>query len=112
MVVHHDAEVDGIGPIAALRAFELPDYIPLLDAAIEACDDLVVNIELKELPGEASYDAGYPLARLVAQLVADHGFAGRVIVSSFDLQALDAAVAAGVEAGRGAGTQQACTRAG
>ena len=105
MVVHHDAEVDGIGPIAALRAFELPDYIPLLDAAIEACDDLVVNIELKELPGEASYDAGYPLARLVAQLVADHGFAGRVIVSSFDLLALDAAVAAGVEAGRGAGTQ-------
>src|SRR5579862_4337820 len=68
LVVHHDADVPGLGPVAALRAADLPAYVPLLDAALDACAGLVVNVELKELPGEAGYDAGYPLARLVARL--------------------------------------------
>lgn len=97
LVVHHDAVVTDadrpLGPIAALQVADLPTYIPLLDAAIEACGDLVVNIELKDLPGEPGYDPGHPLARLVAQFVADHGLLGRVVVSSFDLPALDAALA-------------------
>ncbi len=92
LVVHHDVAVAGLGPIASLPVAALPSYLPLLDAAIEACGDLVVNIELKDLPGEPGYDAGYPMARRVAQFVADCALAGRVIVSSFDLQALDAAL--------------------
>jgi glycerophosphoryl diester phosphodiesterase len=96
LVVHHDATVAGFGPIASLRVSDLPSYVPLLDSAIEACRDLMVNVELKDLPGEPAYDVGYPLARLVARYVAaDRALAARVIVSSFDLQALDAAV--GVE---------------
>jgi glycerophosphoryl diester phosphodiesterase len=92
LVVHHDAAIDGMGPIASLRVADLPPYVPLLDAAIEACRDLVVNIELKDLPGEPGYDASYSLARRVGQFVADGDLTGRVIVSSFDLQALDAAL--------------------
>lgn len=98
LVVHHDVEVTGLGPIASLRVAELPSYIPVLGAALDACADLVVNIELKELPGEAGYDRTYPLARMVARFVAEHGhdhpWAGRIIVSSFDLLALDAVLEA------------------
>jgi glycerophosphoryl diester phosphodiesterase len=94
LVVHHDVAVVGLGPIAALRAAELPSYVPLLDSAIDACGDLVVNVELKDLPGEPGYNIGYPLALRVARFVADRALAGQVIVSSFDLKALDAAVAA------------------
>ncbi|MDQ6615710.1 MAG: glycerophosphodiester phosphodiesterase [Actinomycetota bacterium] len=92
LVVHHDPDVAGVGVIASLRAADLPPHVPLLDGAIDACGDLVINIELKDLPGEPGYDPAYPLARQVAQLVADRALVGRVIVSSFDLVALDAAM--------------------
>jgi glycerophosphoryl diester phosphodiesterase len=94
LVVHHDVEVEGFGPVSSLRVVDLPPYIPLLDAAIDACEDMVVNIELKDLPGEPGYDPTFLLARLVAQFVTAGHLADRVVVSSFDLFALDAAVAA------------------
>ncbi|HEX3541752.1 MAG TPA: glycerophosphodiester phosphodiesterase [Acidimicrobiales bacterium] len=93
LVVHHDADLPGRGPIVSLRLSELPPSVPQLDAALDACGDLVVNIEVKALPGEADYDPTYGLGRLVARFVADRGIAGRVVVSSFDLSALDAALA-------------------
>jgi glycerophosphoryl diester phosphodiesterase len=96
LVVHHDVDIVGLGPIAALPVADLPAYVPLLEAAMDACGNLVVNIELKDLPGEPGYDPGHSLARRVAQFVVDRSSsagprAGRVIVSSFDLSALDAA---------------------
>jgi glycerophosphoryl diester phosphodiesterase len=94
LVVHHDPVVAERGPISSLRVADLPPYIPLLDAALDACgDDLVVNVELKDLPGEPGYDTRHLLARQVARFVVDHGLLGRVVVSSFDLSALDAALA-------------------
>lgn len=94
LVVHHDAELPGRGPIASLVAAELPSSVPGLDAALDACGDLLVNIELKALPGEPDFDPTYGLGRMVARLVAGRGRAGRVVVSSFDLSALDATLAA------------------
>jgi len=101
MVVHHDAGISGFGPISSLRVADLPAYVPLLEAAIEACGDLMVNIELKDLPGELGYDPTYPLARMVAQFVTDGHLVDRVVVSSFDLRAVDAAreVEPGLETG-------------
>ena len=93
LVVHHDAALPGRGSVASLTAAELPPSVPRLDAALDSCSDLLVNIELKALPGEPDFDPAYRLARLVARFVADRGRAGRVIVSSFDLSALDAALA-------------------
>jgi glycerophosphoryl diester phosphodiesterase len=90
LVVHHDSSIPGRGPVAALRVVDLPPEVPLLEAAVAACGDLLVNIELKELPGEAGYDAAYPLAALVAEFVIDGDLVGRVLVSSFDLAAVDA----------------------
>jgi glycerophosphoryl diester phosphodiesterase len=99
LVVHHDVAVEGVGPIASLPRADLPPHVPLLAVAIEACGDLIVNIELKDLPGEPGYDPGYPLARLVAQFVVERALEGRIIVSSFDLLALDAAQDTAVDGG-------------
>jgi glycerophosphoryl diester phosphodiesterase len=92
LVVHHDAEIPGIGVIATLRVADLPPHVPLLDAALDACGDLMIDVELKDLPGEPGYDAAYPVPRLVARLLGERGLLGRTVVSSFDLMALAAAL--------------------
>jgi glycerophosphoryl diester phosphodiesterase len=90
VVVHHDAVIAGHGAITSLSVARLPSYVPLLEAAVVACGELLVNIELKELPGEPGWDAGYPLAAMVADFVTERGLIDRVVVSSFELAAVDA----------------------
>src|SRR5438132_7158722 len=63
LVVHHDE----LPP-------ELPPWVPTLDEALDACGDLLVNVELKE--------------RLATEVL-PHVAGRRVLVSSFDLDALD-----------------------
>ena len=36
LVIHHDAEIEGVGAIHGLRAEELPDWVPGLDEALAA----------------------------------------------------------------------------
>ncbi len=96
LVVHHDPSVDGFGlivehPFAALRA--LHPEIPTLVEALEACAGMIVNVEIKCLPWEP--DADTPdrvVVHAVAERVRDSGYAlsSDIIVSSFDLGAVDA----------------------
>ncbi len=52
LVVAHDPVLKGVGTIAELRVAEVPTSIPLLDAALEACGEMYVNVELKFDGGE------------------------------------------------------------
>jgi len=90
LVVHHDADLPGVGPIARLAVAELPPEVPLLEAALNACGPLTVNIEVKNLPNEADFDRDETLAAAVAALVAELQLGPRVIISSFNLAAIDA----------------------
>jgi glycerophosphoryl diester phosphodiesterase len=90
LVVHHDAEIPDIGPVSTLEVADLPPGVPLLEAAVLACGDLFINIELKDLPGEPGFDTTHPLAVLVAVFVVERNLLDRVLVSSFDLRAADA----------------------
>jgi glycerophosphoryl diester phosphodiesterase len=90
LAVHHDSEIDGIGPVHVLRARDLPAGVPLLGEALEACAGMVVNIEVKNLPTEAAFDPDERAARAVADLVDSSGRASSVIVSSFWSGALEA----------------------
>jgi glycerophosphoryl diester phosphodiesterase len=83
VVVHHDPEVDGLGPVAALRADALPPAVPTLAEALAACAGMRVNIEVKNTPGEPGFDPGDHLAREVAAVVAGSGSDLDVMVSSF-----------------------------
>lgn len=94
LAVHHDASLVGLGPIGDLTAEQLPPSVALLPAVLAACEGLVVNIEIKNLPGEPEFDPGERAALEVAELVAARGRAGAVVVSSFWPGALDAVHAA------------------
>jgi glycerophosphoryl diester phosphodiesterase len=83
LVVHHDPEVVGVGPVHELHSEQLPASVARLDAALGACAGLEVNIELKNLPSEAGFDPGERMAREVAELVAASGRQDSVVVSSF-----------------------------
>jgi len=90
LAVHHDPELPGLGPVAGLRVRDLPDHVPLLGAALDACGELTVNIEIKNLPTEPGHDPDERAAHLVAGLLTETGREHRVVVSSFWPGSLDA----------------------
>ncbi len=90
LAVHHDSDVDGLGPVHRLRARDLPAGVPLLAEALEACAGMVVNIEVKNLPTEAAFDPHEHAALAVVDLVESSGRIPSVIVSSFWSGALEA----------------------
>lgn len=89
LVVHHDAEIPGAGPIVALAATELPPDVPLLAEALDACAGLEVNIEIKNWPDDVDFDPTESVAAAVVALVHELGMADRVLVSSFHLGTVD-----------------------
>ena len=91
LVVHHDAALSDGRIVAQVASADLPPWVPGLADAIEACEGMVVNVELKDLPGEPGFEPSEPTATAVAELVAEAGLHDRVVVSSFSLPAIDAA---------------------
>jgi glycerophosphoryl diester phosphodiesterase len=90
LAVHHDPVVPGAGTVGGLRAADLPAHVPLLPDVLAACPDLIVNIEIKNLPGEPDFDPAERVARDVAELVMACGRASTVVVSSFWPASLEA----------------------
>jgi glycerophosphoryl diester phosphodiesterase len=78
--IHHDPDLPDGRPISSLLAADLPAHVPLLDAALDACGPLYVNVEIKEPP---------ELAEVVVAEVRNRGIADRVIVSCFELGTVD-----------------------
>lgn len=89
LAVHHDPVIPGLGFISALGVPDLPARVPLLADVLTVCEGMVVNVEIKNDPAEG----GQPddlVAAEVARVIAQAGWTGRVIVSSFSLVALRA----------------------
>jgi glycerophosphoryl diester phosphodiesterase len=101
MAVHHDPVIPGVGTICELPADGLPASVPLLAAALDACDGMTVNIEIKDLPGEPGFDSVERLAVGVADLVRASGRSASVVVSSFWPDALAAVRRAAPEVSTG-----------
>lgn len=105
LVVHHDAELDGIGLVmdhsfAALRAAQ--PNVPTLAETLDACAGMrMVNIEMKCCSWDTDADPDRVVAKGVAELVQQRDLYDGVSVSSFDLhmlndfRAFDARVATG-----------------
>jgi len=90
LVVHHDAVVDGVGPVCEIAVRDLPTHIPLLDAALHACEGMVVNVEIKndhDVPG--GYDESGALPMAVVTMIAELGWLERTVISSFDVLSID-----------------------
>src|SRR3954452_22090130 len=52
LAVHHDAHLPDGRRIVELHAADLPDTVPDLAGALDACEPLGVNVEIKNLPGD------------------------------------------------------------
>jgi glycerophosphoryl diester phosphodiesterase len=98
VVLHHDAHLHDGRVIAEVASVELPPSVPSLAEALEECEGMGVNIEIKNLPDEPGYDADHAVVDAVAGLVQAYLGPERALVSSFNmddvgrLQAVDSTV--------------------
>ena len=89
-VVHHDAHLSDGRRIGHLHADDLPDFVPSLAEALEACDGMGVHLEIKNLPDDPDYDSENLVADAVAGLIAAYLGSERALVSSFNVDAANA----------------------
>ena len=90
LVVHHDAGIAGLGAIAEVKTADLPPWVPLLGAVLDVCGPMIVNIEIKNIPGQAHWDPQESVANMVAVLLGERTGLGPVMVSSFSMSVIDA----------------------
>ncbi|MDE0653364.1 MAG: glycerophosphodiester phosphodiesterase [bacterium] len=84
LVAHHDAHLSDGRLIAHTSLDELPDGIPSLAEALEACEGMGVLAEIKNDPNEADYDRENTIATAVAGLVSAYRPYDEVMISSFN----------------------------
>ena len=89
LVVHHDARLSDGAPVAATRRSHLPATVPTLDEAIDACEGMAVNIEIKNDESDPGFEADRRLTDDVVALVERRRDDDRVLLSSFDRPSLD-----------------------
>ena len=93
LAVHHDATIPGVGEVADQQVQHLPDRVPLLAEVLGAMADLIINIEVKNLATEPSYDPDEAAARAVANAIGEAELGAGTVVSSFWPPSLDAVLA-------------------
>ncbi len=89
LVVHHDCRLADDRVIADTTYIDLPDHIPTLAEALDACDGMWVNVEIKNDPGEPDFDESESIAdETVAHLLARDDDA-RWVISCFRMETVD-----------------------
>jgi glycerophosphoryl diester phosphodiesterase len=90
LVVHHDAHLEDGRPIVSCPSSDLPDYIPALSDALDACRGVIVDVEIKNLPGEPDFDPDERIADSVARLLGDRPEPDATwLISSFRRESID-----------------------
>ncbi len=89
LVVHHDDHLADGGVIAELVAGDLPDWVPTLAAALDACAPMGVNVEIKVDRPSAATLAGDRLVDGTIALVLAAPPVGGLVVSCFDWSVAD-----------------------
>jgi glycerophosphoryl diester phosphodiesterase len=89
LVVHHNPHLADGRAIVTVRGAELPAEIADLDAALDACAGMWVNVEIKNDPDEPDFDPTDSIAdQTVAALLRRHED-DRWLISSFRLETVD-----------------------
>ena len=89
LIVHHDAHLADGRAIIDVGAADLPPHIPHLDAALDACDGMWVNVEIKNDPGEPDFDSTDSIADQTVATLSQRGEDDRWLISSFRLETVD-----------------------
>ena len=89
LMVHHDAHYADGRLVREVWAADAPDHVPNLAEAFEACEGMGVNVEVKNLPGDPDHDASAMVCEAVAGLAGAYRPPELLLVSSFDITAVD-----------------------
>ncbi len=89
VVVHHDAHLADGRMLTDLTIDEMPDGVASLAEALEACEGMGVNIEIKNLPDDPGYDADHAVVDAVAGLAQAYLGPERTLISSFNMDSVD-----------------------
>ena len=89
LVVHHDAVLPDGRALIELAADEVPDTVATFRQALEACDGMGVNVEIKNDHRDPDFDHEDAVAELVADLLVGEADDGRIdldviLVTSFN----------------------------
>jgi len=89
LVIHHDGVLPDGRAIVETTASELPSSVATFDQALDACDGVFVNIEIKNDPAEPDFDPTEWVAHAVTARLAQRGGGPRWLISSFRLETVD-----------------------
>ena len=87
--VHHDAKLSDGRAIIATKITELPDYVPTLNEALNACGSMWVNIEIKNDSSEPDFDPTEQIARDLVEFLKKRGSIEKWLISSFRRETVD-----------------------
>lgn len=89
LVVHHNAHLDDGRLIEQLQRVDLPDSVPDLAEALDACAGMWVNVEIKNDPDEPGFDPEELIADATMGLLIARNEHHRWLISSFRIETID-----------------------
>lgn len=89
LVVHHDAALPDGRLIHRVASGELPDHVPSLSEALDACEGAFVNVEIKNDPSDPDFDPSEWVAHRTVIELGRRDADARWLVSSFRLETVD-----------------------
>jgi glycerophosphoryl diester phosphodiesterase len=89
LVIHHNAALDDGRVIAGTLAAHLPGHVPSLGEALDACEGMWVNVEIKNDPREPDFDALDDIAEDTMALLVPRGEPERWLISAFRIETID-----------------------
>ena len=85
LIIHHDAHLPDGRFIVEHDYDDLPDFVPTLAEALDACEGARVNIEIKNEPDEPGYDEAHQISDAVVGLALAFRPPEELLVTSFNL---------------------------
>lgn len=89
LVVHHNPGLSDGRLICVTNVADLPSSVARLGDALDACSGMWVNVEIKNDPEEADFDASESIADETMALLVALGEHDRWLISSFRLETID-----------------------
>jgi glycerophosphoryl diester phosphodiesterase len=90
VVVHHDPLLPDGRAIVRCRRAGLPPHVPTLGAALDGCRGAIVDVEIKNLPGEPDFDPTDRIADMVVAVLRSRPEpAASWLISSFRRETID-----------------------
>jgi glycerophosphoryl diester phosphodiesterase len=92
LILHHDASIEGFGVLGEhdhADVLAVAPHVPTLADALAELRGLTINVEVKCLANEPDFDADRSVMGAVVAMIDEFGLTDSVVISSFDLTAVD-----------------------